>query len=119
MERIFNLKRQMNVQQWGAIADALGVTMDYLAGESRRWANEPPTPAPHVAADPRSLITQLLADPTTDAELATRLSEAAALPGVTGARLKRLQSEIRQTRQGELRRALDALPPAAEQRHAN
>ncbi len=38
MERIFNLKRQMTVQQWGAIADALGVTMDYLAGESQKWA---------------------------------------------------------------------------------
>jgi transcriptional regulator with XRE-family HTH domain len=37
MERIFNLKRQMTVQQWGAIADALGVTMDYLAAESRKW----------------------------------------------------------------------------------
>lgn len=124
MERIFNLKRPMNVEQWGAIADALGVTMDYLAGEANRWQDalprsSAPAPSPEGGVDPRSLLLQLLAEPSSDAELVSRLSEAAALPGVTGNRLKRLQDEIRHTRKGELQRALDALPTTAEQRLAN
>src|SRR6478752_5381854 len=37
MERIFNLKRDMNVAQFEQIADALGVEPDDLALEARRW----------------------------------------------------------------------------------
>jgi transcriptional regulator with XRE-family HTH domain len=123
MERIFNLKRPMNVEQFGAIADALGVSMDYLAGESQRWAGISHAPAsgpsPEQGMDPRTLIRALLDDPDSDAELNRRLSEARGLTGVSAARMKRLTDEIRSLRQGELERALDALPTTGEQRNAN
>lgn len=78
-----------------------------------------PAPAPQQVTDPRSLLSKLLDEPDTDDELVRRLGEAALIPGVRGARLKRLQDEIRLIRRGELQRALDALPTTAEQRHAN
>jgi transcriptional regulator with XRE-family HTH domain len=44
MDRYFNLGRDMNVSQLGAIADALGVTPEYLVGKAAEYrGNLPPT----------------------------------------------------------------------------
>jgi transcriptional regulator with XRE-family HTH domain len=124
LDRVFLLQRDMNIQQLDQIATALGVTPEYLVEKAREWRGgishvSRPAPAVVVVTDPRSLIAQLLDEPDTDGELVRRLGEAAGLTGVSPARLKRLQDEIRLVRQGELQRALDALPTTAEQRHAN
>lgn len=124
MERILNLKRQMNVQQLGQIIDALGVTPEYLAAEVNTWRRrqaglpvEPITYGPQVplsAVDLRATIRDLLAQPDSDGELSRRLVDIELRTGVKGRRLERLLAQVRQSRQEELTRALAALPPAGE-----
>lgn len=68
MMRIFRCERNMNVQQLGAMADALGITIEHLAAEADRWSLELPgtrgdRPAPRPT-DPRGLIEWLLANPS-------------------------------------------------------
>lgn len=44
MDRYFNLGRDMNVSQFGAIAEALGVTPEYLVGKAAELRGKlPPT----------------------------------------------------------------------------
>lgn len=107
MNRIFNCERDMNVQQWDAIATALGFDPGELARKATGQVKTRPSPE----ADPRTLITWLLAHPEDDAELVTRLDEIAHQVDVRGARLASLQDTIRTVRREELTQALGVLPP--------
>jgi transcriptional regulator with XRE-family HTH domain len=117
MERIFNLKRDMNVAQFEQIADALGVAPDDLAVEARRWrtggtsTSRIPMDLPRLPTDPRLLLQALIDNPDMDDELAHRLDQAAAHVGGKSYRSKQLAAEIRQLRRAELERALNDLPP--------
>jgi transcriptional regulator with XRE-family HTH domain len=118
MERIFNLKRDMNVTQLEQIAGALGIEPDDLAIEARRWragtsTGRIPPGLPRMSVDPRSLLQHLLDNPDNDDVLLTRLADARQHIGDKSSRAKRLADEIRQLRSAELERALSDLPPAA------
>jgi transcriptional regulator with XRE-family HTH domain len=116
MERLFNLKRDMNVAQLEQIASALGVEPDDLALEARRWRG---TSTGHLSpgirqsgADPRTLLQHLLDNPDNDDVLVARLAESRKHLGDKSLRAKRLADEIRQVRSEELSRALASLPPS-------
>lgn len=116
MERIFNLKRDMNVTQFEQIADALSVEPDDLAIEARRWrARGTSTPVvPQTGTDPRALLQHLLDNPDKDTELLTRLAKSSEHLGDRTRQAQRLAAEIRQVRSEELTKALASLPPQTE-----
>jgi transcriptional regulator with XRE-family HTH domain len=122
MLRTFLCKRAMNVAQLSAMADALGVTIEYLAGEADRWARDLPATRSdrpvHRPTDPRELIAWLIANPSQDDVLNTRLSEVERRTGLTGNALAQLRDQVTRSRRAELTKALRALPPS-ENRASN
>lgn len=114
MDRIFTFQRDLNIEQLGKIAEALGVQPDDIMSAAittgiDRAAGRISTGLP-PKGDPRALLVYLLAHPTEDPELITRLDEARQHVGDTSGRAKRLADQIRATRSAELQRRLDALP---------
>jgi hypothetical protein len=112
LDRVFTLKRDMNVAQFELIANALGVTTDHIVIAAEHWRTGTPPPGQTQSAvpDPRKLIRFLLDHPNQDQVLLTRLSEATGHVGGKGTRMKQLEAEIRSNRSEELTSALAALP---------
>lgn len=113
MDRLFQLDRDMNVTQWGAIATALGFDPGVLA---RKATGEVVPPAseqrPSANADARTLIQWLVDHPDDDAELQARLSDSAS-GSLRGRAQRRVHDTIRDIRRKELENALAALPPSS------
>jgi lambda repressor-like predicted transcriptional regulator len=110
LDRIFTLQRDLNVAQWAAIAQALGIDPSELAARASASSVTPPK-----SDDPRTLIAWLLANPGQDEELNNRLSEAVSSGEFRGSALTQIQETIRDVRRNELVNALAALPPSAGQ----
>ena len=109
MERIMNLKRDMDVAQLGSIADALGVTTEHLMAEARRWRER--TSVPTDSRERASLLNYLLNSPQQDEELVRRLGALESQMGVSGVGVQRLAAKIRHDRKAELTEMLHALAP--------
>ena len=119
MERVFRLQRDLNVRQIEQMAAALGVAPEYIARQAamRRGEVVPPSEhaGPPAGADVRTIILWLLEHPEDDAELTTRLGEAATQVDASGKQMARLFDTIREVRRAELMQALQALPPSQGQ----
>lgn len=113
MMRIFRCERNMNVQQLGAMVDALGVTIEHLAAEADRWSRELPA-MPQRPTDPRALIEWLIANPSQDDVLNTRLGELESRTGLTGNALAKLRDQVETVRRTELKASLRALTPSTK-----
>lgn len=118
LDRIFNLRRDLNVTQLDRIIRALGVTPDYLTAQARRWDQRATTPVGRpVTRLTRAELLGLLASPSSDETLQTRLGNVGLGSGDHGKDLEALRTAIQQLRRDELLALLGDL--AADERPHN